>query len=450
MVKKLFYGFGSLSYSVISQTISNFFMFFATSVLGINGTLVGIAIAISTIWDGISDTIIGYVSDHKPIGILGKRNGYMLIASIGMSIANIFLWCIPNQINVVLKFVWILLSLLILETFNTMFSTPFMALGNELAESSHDRTTINAYSTIFYLIGIMIPSALLLIFFPSTDEYPIGQLNPNGYVKLAIVTSLICLIFGILSSLLTIKRNKNDGKFNHEKMSIKILFTNFVSVFKNKRLSKLIVGYTMTSMATVILCSVGLHFFTYSFFYTSSQITFLLLSLMLGNIISQPLWVYISKKQKKKPALVMGILLTIISVFGVIFIYLFRIDLYKISYYLMLVAIFLCGIGSGALYSLPNSIYGDEIMYKNTDSSKLASYTSTMTFAGNIANSITQLVVGILLDIIKFDSSKHVQSLGVQTGLALILFVGIQLTLIIACAIFAGFKERDEKNDILT
>ena len=204
MFKKLFYGFGSLSYSVISQTISNFFMFFATSVLGISGTYVGIAIAISTIWDGISDTIIGYVSDNKPLGKLGKRNGYMLIASIGMSIANIFLWCIPNQINLILKFIWILVSLLVLETFNTLFSTPFMALGKELADSNDERTNINACSTVFYLIGIIIPSILLLLFFPNTEEYPIGQLNPNGYFKLAISTSFICLIFGVLSNFLYI------------------------------------------------------------------------------------------------------------------------------------------------------------------------------------------------------------------------------------------------------
>ena len=169
-------------------------MFFATTVLGINGTLVGITIAIATIWDGFSDTIIGYISDTKPMGRLGKRNGYMLIATIGMSIANIFLWCVPNDINLVLKFVWILVSLLVLETFNTVFSTPFMALGNELAEDSHERTKINAYSTIFYLIGIIIPSILLLVFFPNTDEYPIGQLNPKGDIKLAFVTSIICII----------------------------------------------------------------------------------------------------------------------------------------------------------------------------------------------------------------------------------------------------------------
>ena len=198
----------------------------------------------------------------------------------------------------------------------------------------------------------------------------------------------------------------------------------------------------MTSVATVFLCSVGLHFFTYSLFYSSNQITYLLLTLMFGTIISQPLWVKISSKKKKKPALIAGILTTIFAIFGVIFIYLFRIEIYEISYYLMLCAVFICGVGSGALYSLPTSIYGDLIDEITTNGeNRVATYSGTMTFASNIGNSITQLVVGILLDIIGFDSSLQMQTLGVQTGLSLILFVGVQASLIIACFVFAGHNE---------
>ena len=467
MYKKLFYGFGNLGYSVIGQTVSNFFMFFATSVLGISGTLVGIAVAISTIWDGLSDTIVGYISDKYSIGKFGHRNGYMLIATIGMSVINIALWCIPNAISVPLKFVWILLSLLLLETFNTMFATPYSALGNELATSYDDRTKINSISTVFYLIGIIIPSVLLLIFLPNTEKYPVGQLNPNGYVNISIVTSGICLIFGLMCSLFTIpdsnmqsiKKTIKEAKNNeslaeekrvnktlekNERFSIKILVGNFFLAFKNKRLCRIIIGYVLTSVATVFLSSVGLHFFTYSLFYSSKQITFLLLTLMLGTILSQPLWVNIASKKKKKPALIIGIITTIFAIFGVIFIYLFRIEIYNISYYLMLVAVFVCGVGSGSMYSLPTSIYGDLIDEITRDGeNRIATYSGTMTFASNIGNSITQLIVGVLLDIIGFDSSLQMQTLSVQTGLSLILFVGVQVSLILACFTFAGHKEKN-------
>ena len=453
MRKKIFYGFGGLSYSVISQTITNFFMFFATSVIGLSGTLVGVAIAISTIWDGISDTLIGYFSDYYPIKGFGRRNGYMLIATIGMSVFNIVLWCIPISISPVIKFIWITVTLLILETFNTMFSTPHSALCNELVDDYHDRTKLGAYSTIFYLIGIIIPSILLVVFLPNTTEYPIGQLNPMGYKYIAITTSAICLCFGLICALFTINKtniNKNKEKnINNSVREKTKLFSNFFSAFKDKRLKKIILGYVLTSISTVFLCSVGLHFFTYSFFYTSRQITILLLTLILGTIASQPLWVKISNFKRKKPALIIGILMTVLAVFGVILIYLFRIDLYKISFYLMVFAILICGLGSGALYNLPTSMYRDVVGDICKDGDNLnATYSGVLTFASNMANSITQLIVGVLLDLVHFDSSLEVQTLSVQTALALILFIGVEVTLILAFLIFNGVKENKNYDKI--
>ena len=443
-MKKIFYGFGGLSYSVINQTIANFFMFFATSVLGIKGFLVGIVVGISTIWDGISDTIIGYLSDNYPIGNMGRRNGYMLIASIGMSIFNITLWTVPSSIDVIYKFIWVLVSLIFLETFCTMFATPYSALANDLSRNYNDRTKYNSSNTIFYLLGIMIPSILMVFCLPSTEEYPIGLLNPVGYKKIAIITSIICLVFGLVCSLSS-KDKVYIRKFGErEKFSIKLLCNNFKKAFKIKKLRQLILGYICASTITVFLCSVGLHFFTFSFFYSSMQITILLLMLILGNIASQPLWIFLSKKLGNKCALILGFLITILSVFGIITVFLFRVELYNISYYINLIFIFICGMGSGALYTLTVSMYGNAVdsISKGKDN---ASYLGVLTFASNIANSLSQLIIGILLDIIKFDSQLVVQSLKVQSGLALILFVGVQLFLILGCLIYSGYNEKEYK-----
>jgi Na+/melibiose symporter-like transporter len=159
--------------------------------------------------------------------------------------------------------------------------------------------------------------------------------------------------------------------------------------------------------------------------------------LIIGNILSQPLWVSVSKKKDKKVALVLAIFITTFSVFGVILVFIFRINLINISFYLIVTIMLVCGIGSGGLYTLPSAIYGDTIMCIDGGERKIATYTGTLTFASNIANSITQLIVGILLDVIKFDSNVQIQTLYVQTGLALILFIGVQASLISACFIFS-------------
>ena len=182
-----------------------------------------------------------------------------------------------------------------------------------------------------------------------------------------------------------------------------------------------------------------MHFFTYSLFYSSKQITIILLTLIVGTILSQPLWVKLSKKYSKLKALTTGIITTVLGVFFVIIIYIFRIDLYPNSFYFMLGAVFISGIGSGALYSLPTAIYGDELI--RIDRDNVATYTGALTFSSNIANAVVQLIIGVLLDVIKFDNKVSVQTLSVQTGLALILFIGVQVSLIFSLMAFLRKKE---------
>ena len=47
--EKFFYGMGNLGYGVVSQTYNSFIMFFGTAVIGLSGTLMGIAVAISVL-----------------------------------------------------------------------------------------------------------------------------------------------------------------------------------------------------------------------------------------------------------------------------------------------------------------------------------------------------------------------------------------------------------------
>ena len=118
--QKIFYAVGNLGYATVAQTLSNFIMFFGTSVLGISGTLMGIAVSIGVLWDAISDPIMGHYSDITN-SALGKRHPYMLIGIFGMCVVNLFLWLVPPSSPEIVKFSWILISLLFVQTFCTFF-----------------------------------------------------------------------------------------------------------------------------------------------------------------------------------------------------------------------------------------------------------------------------------------------------------------------------------------
>ena len=434
---KLAYGIGNLGYSVISQTITNFFMFFGTSVLKLGGALVGVAIAISTFWDGFTDPIVGYLSDRYELFRMGHRRGYMLLATFGMSIINLLIWFVPLEASDVVKFLWIVICLVSIETFNTLYNTPYMALGTDISTSANDRTKIQAFKTTFFLIGMMIPSVLLYLFLPNTTDFPIGQLNPYGYRRMSVVTAIICLISGVVCILFTKQKKRIIN--NTFKLSFRDMLGDFVSVLKIKPLALIILGYATVMLSAVILTSVGMHFFTYCFALSSKQITILLSALLVGTLISQPLWYYASVKKDKKTVLLGGIFVAVIGVFSIITIFLLRYELSEASYWFIMVAILISGIGSGALYTLPCSMFSDAIhrVNKITKSDKTATYSGVMTFTSNIFNCLLQLAIGVTLDLIKFNPENYSQELSVQTGLAVILFVGIQISLITGYYVFS-------------
>ena len=97
---KLGYGIGTLGYAIPFQMISGFFLFYCTAVLGISGVLTGTLISVSTVWDAMTDPVMGYVSDHTHKRILfGRRLFYIFIGAIGLAVVNLLIWRVDPQLR---------------------------------------------------------------------------------------------------------------------------------------------------------------------------------------------------------------------------------------------------------------------------------------------------------------------------------------------------------------
>jgi GPH family glycoside/pentoside/hexuronide:cation symporter len=453
---KFCYGVGNLGYGTIAQTVNNFIMFFGTSVLGISGTLVGIAVAVSVFWDGLSDPIIGHISDKYNNKIFGKRLGFMLVATFGMIVFNILLWLVPMNTSDGIKFIWLLVSLISLETFCTMFATPYVALGIDLVPDYQEQSKLQGYKTVFFILGMIMPSILMFIFMPSNSGEQ-TQFMQTGYINIAYFTSMLGLICGIICILGTIKKVQKVYKIK-EVQKVKSnsvnsffnIFYNFFLALKKENYGSIIIGYSVALISTAFLCSVGLHLFTYAYHFTSSQIALLMTILFISAIISQPFWIYLSNRIDKKPALKISLVIVLIGIGLTAISFIFRNYIENItSFFVVLSCVFVCGFGTGALYSLPISMYADVITMDRlkTNENNSGIYSGFMTFAYNIANSIALLIIGILLDLIKFNSAEPVQAISVQNWLGCIVFIGCAVSISLALAIFSKYNLK--RSDVL-
>lgn len=445
---KLCYGVGNLGYGSMGQTVNSFIMFFATSVMGLQGALVGAMIALTSLWDGVSDPIIGYLSDRTKNRFFGRRLLYMLIASFSLAICNVLLWSCPAKKGSGLAVIWLVMFLLLQETFNTFFATPYSALCIDIAPDYNDQTKMQSFKSVFYILGLIMPSVLMYIFMPSNVGVQ-TQFDKSGYVNIALVNSLLVVVSGLISIFGTRKRvlsmpNYDKGVIDStQKHGFKKIIGGYFETLKKKDFRIVTLGYSVSLIASIFITSVGMHLFTFCYHFSSTQISVIMICLFGGAIFSQLIWVNLVKKYDKKQTLIFALCLLLVGIALTSVTFLFR--TYTTAdtiFFFVLPCIFVCGVGSGALYSLPHSMYADVVTMEQfkTKENNAGRYTGYYTFTYNFTNSITLLVIGVLLDLIHFDSTMPLQALSVQAGLGKIVFFGSSVAITLAIMIFSNYS----------
>ena len=148
------------------------------------------------------DPLIGYVSDRTKNKIFGRRLGHMLFASFALATNNVLLWSCPAFSNKGLCAVWLLFFLLLQETLNTFFATPYAALCIDIAPDYNDQTNMQGFKTTFNIFGMILPSLLMSIFMPGGN----GQFDRQGYINISMVNSAIVIFCGLVATFGTLKK----------------------------------------------------------------------------------------------------------------------------------------------------------------------------------------------------------------------------------------------------
>lgn len=398
------YGIGNYGYGLISQTISSYLVFYGTAVLFVPGKLIGLIVSVSILWDAISDPLMGYISDNTK-SKFGRRHIYILFGTLLMAAANYFLWTINLEISMISKFSLVFLNMILLKTFITIFITPYNALGAELITDYDGRSSIQAIKTVFFLISILsISSISMFIFFTPTAEYPIGQLNPTAYKNMAIAISIIMFITGLISCFSTIKYRNNLHNDYNTKSNLKDFLNSVKIAIKSSDYRSVLLGYLYTNLASVLIGTIGLHVFTFTFNMNNSTIGIIFGVQFITSILAQPIWLKIAKKIDKKKTILLGLN---ISIFGcmILLILVFFKDLIAINYSFMLIYAIVIGFGSSGLFFLPYSMVTDTVDLEELNHGKRNEgvYFGLLNFGYKISQSLAILLFGILLDLIEFN-----------------------------------------------
>lgn len=424
-VRKLGYGIGNVAYSTPYQATATFFIFFATAILRIPAAAAGIAVAVSAAWDALVDPIAGSLSDHTRSARWGRRHGYLLAGGIVVAVCSALLWNVPPAASPGARLAAAFGLLMLLKTGLTIFNVPYLALGGELSNDYDERSSIQGYRAGFYLAGMILAIAgATLVFFRSTPAYPRGQLNPAAYPPLGIAIAVATLVPALVTFWSTRAFIPRLPRATGS-LSARSVFSDFVGALSNPGLLSVVLMIFVLEAGFQFGIAIGFHVMTYTYGLTGPVIGLLTLVVLGTSILSQPFWVWFTKRWEKRTALVLGLGLGVVGFAGAPWAHvwwkLFPLDPKTLPLTLGLFNV-IAGIANGAFMSIPNAMVSDAADVEELATGRRVEgvYFGTYTLAYKLGTTVSLAISGFALAAIGFDPSNKVQSEATRFHLAMV------------------------------
>ena len=111
--------------------VSMYLMKFSTDVLLVAPGVMGMIFGISRIWDGISDPLVGYLSDRTHTRI-GRRRPWLLASLVPIVVVFLMMWSPPQTLTGNVLLAWMAVSVIGFYTAMTIFGVPHASLGADI------------------------------------------------------------------------------------------------------------------------------------------------------------------------------------------------------------------------------------------------------------------------------------------------------------------------------
>ena len=261
----LAFGVGGVGQAAVTMGIYGFLLFYYQQVIGLSGSLTGLALGVALAFDGFSDPLVGAVSDRFR-GRYGRRHPMMLLAIVPTAISFIFLYSPPDELSQTGYFVWLTFFTVLVRTAITFFNIPHLALGAEMAKDYEQRSTLFAFHTVIAGVGgAALGFSVYWIIFPTTEAFNPGTLNPDGYIVFAFAAAIIMSV----TMLATVLGTSQEIPYlreteTHAKLSVLSVFREMSEVFRDRDFLAIFLGFLLWYLFGFIemvgMPFMGLHF----------------------------------------------------------------------------------------------------------------------------------------------------------------------------------------------
>jgi len=398
---------------------------------GLSPFLAGIALALATLWDAVTDPLMGGIVDRTSTR-LGRFIPYLLGGGVLFGVTLVALFNPPSTDSQSFLFLYLLFTYMLVNTGLTVIGVPHIAMGGALSSDTHERTELYGWRLVFGTVGLFagILSPLVAVHTVGIDvETATGLLESRGLGSL--IMGGMIILTAVLTVSATWKRSRNLP-LPTQSFRWRDFVENLGSVLTNPAFIPFFSAFLLIAMGRTMNATLALPYYKNTLDLPESAVQGPILSVFtLVIVLSVPVWVWLGRRYgKKTPAFAGMLTLGLMTV---------------VAYPLFppgslvgpVIAAVIGGFAVGAIIlveSLVTDIADEDFVRTREDREGM--YFGFWRMGQKVARSVTLGLTGFLLSAIGYEESAARQTPETERALAWVFGVGVGGLFIAASLVF--------------
>lgn len=229
------YSYANMYMGGAGYIMNMYFQVFLTNAVNLDPKQAGLVIMISTLWDAVTDPVMGIITDRTR-SKYGRHRRYLLWGLLPMIVSYTLLWNgfgFDGNKNYGATMAYYILVCMLYKTAYTIIGVPHTAMLPQLAPEYDLRTQYNSMGYLFNSAG-MVPSfiitAAILAVFGSNND-----VTPDSKLPFLIIGFALSLFYGV-AVFLTFKTTREPSSLGmvNPPLDVRGIINEYVQVFHNK------------------------------------------------------------------------------------------------------------------------------------------------------------------------------------------------------------------------
>ena len=230
--ERIGYGVGATGWNMINGIIGTFLTVYFTNVAFLDAAIISTLIAVSKVFDGISDLIVGNIVDRTNAK-LGKARTWLFRMVIPFAISVVLLFWVPSSFPTAAKYVYVFIMYnLVNAVCLTFMQVPYYSLISLMSKDGTERGMLGNIQQIFQTLGNIIINSgfvILLTKFSSDAANQNTQAGYTGAIICVVVVMVVLVLITVFSTRERVNETEEKKQASHDEVKPLVAIKSLIS-----------------------------------------------------------------------------------------------------------------------------------------------------------------------------------------------------------------------------